>query len=266
MMRAPLINRIALNVAVSAILAFLVVPILAVVPGAFNEATYLRLPPESYSLRWFAAFFADAGWRASFWTSFAIAFMATGLSVALGTLAALGIARTSGFLQRLLTGAFLAPMIVPVIVTAIALYFVSQRAGLIGTFLGLALGHTLLCLPFVVINVGIALRSIDRTWLLAAEGLGAGPFTAFRTVTFPNVLPGMLGGAVFAFITSFDEVVVSVFLAGVQAKTLPVKMWETIRLEFTPVVAVASTFMILLTVLPFVLARLRARSNEARDA
>jgi putative spermidine/putrescine transport system permease protein len=135
--------------------------------------------------------------------------------------------------------------------TAIALYYVTRFVGLHGTILGLALGHVLLCLPFVVINVGVALRAVAVDWRRAAEGLGASHWRIFRTITLPLVLPGLAGGAAFAFVTSFDEVVISIFLAGGTAKTLPVKMWEIVRVEFTPVAAVGSTLLIALTILMF---------------
>jgi putative spermidine/putrescine transport system permease protein len=108
------------------------------------------------------------------------------------------------------------------------------------------LGHVVLALPFVLINVGISLRSVDRFWLRAAAGLGASQWTIFRTIILPHILPGLFGGAVFAFITSFDEVVMTIFMAGPRTTTLPVKLWETIRLEFTPVMAVAATLVVLL--------------------
>jgi putative spermidine/putrescine transport system permease protein len=133
-----------------------------------------------------------------------------------------------------------------------------------GTILGMSLGHAMLALPFVVINVGIALRAVDENWLRAATGLGAGPWRVFRTVVLPNIVPGIAGGAVFSFITSFDEVVVSVFMAGYANKTLPVKIWESIRLEFTPVIAVAATLMIGLAVLLFALAALTGSVGEGR--
>ena len=153
----------------------------------------------------------------------------------LGTLAAIGLRRIDGRLRMLVTGLFLAPMIVPVIVTAVALYRSALDVGLSGTILGMSLGHAILALPFVVINVGIALRAVDDNWLRAAAGLGASPWRIFRTVTLPNITPGIVGGAIFAFITSFDEVIIAVFMAGYASKTLPVKIWESIRLEFTPV-------------------------------
>lgn len=256
------ISRIALHILVSVLLAFLVVPILAVIPSAFSEASYLRMPPENYSMRWVSEFISDRQWSTSLLTSFRIAILATCVSVVMGTLAALGLRNIPRRLAMVLNALFLAPMIVPVIVTAIALYFAGQRLGLVGTELGLVLGHSLLCIPFVVINVGISLRSIDPSWLRAAEGLGASGPVVFRTVILPNIMPGLLGGGVFAFITSFDEVIISIFLSGYATKTLPVKMWEEIRLEFTPVVAVGAVFMIALTVLPFILHRLTEKPKK----
>lgn len=251
--------RIALHCFVSIMLAFLVLPIISVVPSAFSEASYLRMPPESYSTRWFAEFFADAEWRTSLLTSLRVAVFATFIAVVAGTLAALGLRDLPPAVQAVLRALFVAPMIVPVIITAVALYFVGNRVGLVGSELGMVLGHSLLCIPFVLINVSIALRAVDRSWIQAASGLGASGPVIFRTVTLPNIVPGILGGAVFSFITSFDEVVISVFLAGYRSKTLPVKMWEQIRLEFTPVVAVGAVLMIALTFLPFLLNRLTGR-------
>jgi len=258
--------RVALYMLVSLFLAFMVIPILAVVPTAFSDASYLRLPPDSYSTRWFTAFFEDAQWRTSLVTSLRIAVLATLLSVCMGTLAALGLARLPPRLRAGLKAVFIAPMILPVIVTGVSLYFVALRVGLQGTELALVLGHSLLGIPFVVINVEIALRAVDPIWRHAAAGLGASDATVFRTVVFPNILPGIMGGAVFSFITSFDEVIVSIFLAGYGSKTLPVKMWEAIRLEFTPVIAVGAVLLIGLTVLLFGLDRLvRLRAGGKGD-
>ena len=259
-------GRITLYMVVALFLAFMVMPILAVVPTAFSDASYLRMPPKHYSTRWFTAFFEDDEWRRALLTSLRIAVMATALSVCMGTLAALGLERLPPRLRAPLKAVFIAPLILPVIVTAVSLYFVAQSVGLQGTETAMVLGHSLLCIPFVVINVEIALRSVERSWLDAAAGLGASEATIFRTVIFPNILPGILGGAVFSFITSFDEVIVSIFLAGYGSKTLPVKMWEEIRLEFTPVIAVGAVLLIALTVLFFGLDRLsRLRSGEMDD-
>jgi putative spermidine/putrescine transport system permease protein len=167
--------------------------------------------------------------------------------------------------RTVILGLVVSPLIVPAIMTAVALYYVMRRLGLHGTILGIALGHTIMCLPFAVINIGVSLKALDQVLLRAAEGMGAGPWYVFRTVTFPIVLPGLAGGAAFAFITSFDEVVISIFLAGIGAKTLTVKMWETMRVEFTPVTAVASTLLLALTLVMFVLIQwLRRRQADRR--
>lgn len=248
---SPTAFRIALHTLVTGVIAFLLLPILAVVPASFNHLSFIRLPPTKMSMRWYHSFFSDADWIQSIITSFEVAIIATALAVFLGTLAAIGLERCSAKVRSVILGLVISPLIVPVIMTSIALYYICQPIGLHGTIIGLALGHTLLCLPFAVINVGVSLKGLDPTLLRAAAGLGAGPWYAFRTVTLPIVLPGIAGAVAFAFITSFDEVVISIFLAGIRAKTLPVKIWETMRVEFTPVTAVASTLLIVITLLMF---------------
>ncbi len=262
MSRLPLGLRLLAHGSAGLVLAFLVLPILAVVPASFNQASFIRLPPNAYSMRWYQDFFVDSEWRSALYNSLEVAVIATAMAVVLGTLAAIGLRRLDGRLRQILTGLFLAPIIVPVIVTAVAVYRSALDVGLSGTILGMSFGHVLLALPFVVINVGIALRGVDESWLRAATGLGAGPWTVFRTITLPNITPGLVGGAIFSFVTSFDEVVVAVFMAGYANKTLPVKIWESIRIEFTPVVAVAATFMILLAVLLFGAAQALSKRAE----
>lgn len=262
----PRLSRTALYVLVAAVLAFLTLPSLVVLPASINNASFIRLPPSAVSLRWYGVFFQDSEWLASLATSVKVAALATSFALVLGTAAALGLDRIAGPWRKLLSGFFLAPLIVPAIITAVALYYVSRPLGLVGTTLGLALGHTLLALPYVVVNVGVSLASLDRTLPRAAAGLGASAARVFRTVTLPAILPGLAGGAVFAAITSFDEVVISIFLAGIQSKTIPVKMWETIRVEFTPVVAVAATLLIALTLVLFLLLHGAVRQARRRAA
>ena len=264
MSKLPLAIRIVANGTCSVVLAFLVLPILAVVPASVNKASFIHLPPRAYSDVWFGRFLADTEWRSSLLHSLEVAALATVMALVLGTLAAIGLRRVGGRLRTGLTALFLAPMIVPVIVTAVAFYRSALDFGLNGTIFGMSLGHMMLALPFVVINVGISLRAVQTDWIRAAAGLGADPWTIFRTVTLPNIVPGIVGGAVFSFVTSFDEVVVSVFMAGYANKTLPVKIWESIRLEFTPVVAVAATVMIALALALFALAQwLSPQTREA---
>jgi len=263
MSRLPLPLRISANGACSLVLAFLVLPILSVVPVSFNRSSFIYLPPKAYSDAWYGRFFADTEWRSSLLHSIEVALLATAMALVLGTLAAIGLRRVGGRLRAGLAALFLAPMIVPVIVTAVAFYRSALDVGLNGTIIGMSLGHLLLALPFVVINVGISLRAVDPNWIRAAEGLGAGPWTIFRTVTLPHVVPGIVGGAVFSFVTSFDEVVIAVFMAAYSNKTLPVKIWESIRLEFTPVVAVAATMMILIAIVLYACAQ--AITPKARE-
>lgn len=248
------------------VIAFLVLPIFAVLPASFNQSSFIALPPNEFSIRWYGAFFEDEGWRSSLWVSVEAALLTTAFTLLIGIPAAMGLQRLPSRVRMILTGFFLAPIIVPVIVIAIAIYRSSLDVGLNGTLTGLVLSHASLALPFVVINVGISLHAIDERWLQAAAGLGAASWTIFRTITLPNILPGVVGGAVFAFITSFDEAIVSVFMSGYGAKTLPVKIWETIRIEFTPTVAVAATLMIALAAVLFVVGRLVSPSPaEARS-
>ena len=243
--------RFLLHVTAALVLAFLMLPILAVVPASFSEARFIRLPPDAYTLDWYGAFLSDRDWRAAFLTSLHVAIAVTVFSVVLGTAAALGLRRVPGHAGAMLLALFVSPLIVPVIVTAVAVYRTALDIHLNSTFLGVVFSHSLIALPFVIVNVGISLRGVSDDWLKAAAGLGAHPLTVFRTVTLPAVMPGVTGGAVFAFITSFDEITISLFITGAQTKTLPVKIWEDIRLEFTPVVAVAATLLIALALLLF---------------
>jgi len=263
------LHRLAAHVAGSLVLAFLMLPILAVVPASFNHASFIKFPPDRLSARWYDAFLRDSEWYSALFASAQVALSTTALSLVIGTLAALGLARTSARWHAALHALIISPMIVPVIMTSVALYNVLRPLGLHGTLAGLTLGHTLLALPFVVVNVGLALRAIEPNCLRAAEGLGAGPMEVFRSITLPQIVPGLAGGAAFAFITSFDEVVISIFIAGAQTKTLPVKMWEVIRTEFTPVTAVASTILIVVTLLLFAVAKIMSRrqvQTEVLDA
>jgi putative spermidine/putrescine transport system permease protein len=258
------IARSATHAVGSAVLAFLVLPLLAVVPASFNHASFIKLPPDQVSLRWYTQFFHDSEWLHSLSTSLQVALLATLFSVVIGTLAAIGMEMLSGRWRALFFGIVLSPLIVPVIMTSVAIYYIARPLGLHGTLVGLALAHTLLALPFVVINVGLALRGIDQNCHRAAAVLGASPWRIFRTVTLPLITPGLAGAAAFSFITSFDEVVMSIFLSGVQAKTLPVKIWEVMRVEFTPVTAVASTLLLVVTVVMFAVVQiLRARNAAA---
>ncbi len=246
--------------------AFLVLPLLAVVPAAFNDQSFILLPPTAWSFRWWRAFFADASWRRALMTSLEVAGLATVLATGLGSAAALGLARLGGRLRAVVLAVFVGPIVVPTIVLAVALYSVARGLGLVGTVAALVIAHTMLALPYAALNVGVSLGAVDPRLPLAAAGLGAGAWHVFRTVTLPLILPGVLGGAIFAFITSFDEVVLSIFLAGPEVKTLPVRIWEEIRVELTPVVAVAATVMMALALVGWGIARLAGTRRDGKPA
>jgi putative spermidine/putrescine transport system permease protein len=252
-------GRLALNGFAALTAAFLVLPILAVVPAAFNRQSFIRLPPDDWSWRWWGVFFSDPSWGRSLTTSLEVAILAAALAVALGTAAALGLARLQGYWRSLANALFLGPAIVPVIVLAVSLYGVARSVGLLGTVTGLVLAHSMLGLPYVALNTGVSIAALDPRLSQAAAGLGAAPLRIFRTVTLPQIAPGIVGGAIFAFVTSFDEVVLSVFLTSPSVKTLPVRIFEEIRVEYTPVVAVAATLMIALALTAALLSRLYVR-------
>jgi putative spermidine/putrescine transport system permease protein len=238
----------ALSVAlVVLILAFLALPIVVVVIASFSSASYLTFPPPAFGLRWYRAFLETPGWLASTWLSLGVAAAVVVLSTVLGTLAAMGLARLPRVPRALATGLILSPLIVPVIVVAIGIYYAFSRYGLVGSPLGLVLAHTCLAVPFVVTSVGASLAGLDRRLEQAALSLGATPWGTFRQVTLPLIRPGVLVGALFAFITSFDELVVALFLSGSGAVTLPRRMWDDLRFAIDPTIAAVSTLTIVLT-------------------
>lgn len=252
-------GRIAARLAGALAGAAIVLPILVVVPVAFSEQSFVTLPPEAWSLRWWRAFFADPSWLSALVTSVQVAILSAALAVSAGTAAALGLPRLPAWGRALMNALALGPIVAPVIVLAVGVYALARSAGLVGSVWSLALAHAMLAVPYVILNVGVSIAALDPRLAQAAEGLGAGPWRVFRTVTLPSILPGVLGGGVFAFVTSFDEVVLAIFLAGPRVKTLPVRIWEEIRVEYTPVVAVAATIMIALPLLGAVVGRIGAR-------
>ncbi|WP_214414545.1 ABC transporter permease [Sphaerisporangium fuscum] len=226
---------------------WLVVPVLVVIPLSFTSKPSLKFPPDGWSTRWYANFFGDTAWTSALWTSLQVALLVTVVATALGTAAALGLTRARVPGLGAAQGMMLAPMIVPGVVLAIGTYAVFLKFQLVGTLAGFVMAHTVLALPFVIIPVTASLRGFDRRLENAAASLGAGMWTAFRTVTLPLVAPGVASGALFAFVTSFDEVVVSLFIQSPYLQTLPVKMYASVTRETDPTIAAAATMIIVLT-------------------
>ena len=248
------------------ILAFLVLPVVIVMPLSLSSGTTLTFPPPGFSLRWYAAFFDSRSWTDAAWVSIEVAVPVTLAAVLLGTPAAIGLrhARMPG--RRIVTALVLSPLIVPGIIVAIGTYFVYAQYGLVGHKLALVLGHTCIAVPFVVINVTSALQGVDPALERAAAILGAPPWARFRQITLPLIMPGILAGAVFAFITSFDELLIALFLSGTGAVTLPRRMFDEVRYDLDPTIAAVSSLLILATTGLMVAAEmLRRRSQRLRS-
>lgn len=252
------------------VLAGLVTPILIIFPLALSGETFLHFPPRSYSLRWFENFFSRDDWIRPTITSVKVGILATIGAILIGVPAAYAIVRGRFRGRGVISAILISPMIVPVLIFAIALYALYARFSLIGTVGGLALGHVILALPFVVVTVSAALKSTDERLEAAALTMGAGPVRAFWLVTLPVLRPAIISAAFMAFITSFDDVVLALFLSGTDAKTLPVRIWEGIRFEIDPTIAAVSVLLILTTVgLKLISewpARLGARSSRVGAA
>jgi putative spermidine/putrescine transport system permease protein len=251
-----------MRVFVALILLVMIAPILVVVVLSFSSASYLTFPPPAFGVRWYREYLGSRDWLAATALSIEVAIAVVILSTFLGTLATLGLARLPRVARMLATGLILSPLIMPVIIVAIGVYYAFARYGLVGTPTGLVVAHTCMAVPFVVTSVGASLAGFDRRLEMAALSLGATPFGTFRQVTLPLIMPGVLVGALFAFITSFDELVVALFLSGENAVTLPRRMWEDLRYALDPTIAAVSTLTILVTVGPMLWAHWARRRTE----
>lgn len=244
---SPALGRWILNGFVGLVLIFLLLPTLLVLPMSLGDASYIQFPPKGLTLKWYAAFFADEDWMSSTWFSLRIAVASTASATMIGTLASLAIVRGNLPGASALQALTLAPLIVPHVVLAVALYLVFAPVGLTGNFVGFTIAHTMLSVPYVMLTVSAALHRIDPALELAALNCGASRARAFWHVVLPNIAPGVAAGAVFAFLASFDEATVAFFISGVEGKTITRKLFEDIDYNLTPVIAAASTVMIVLS-------------------
>jgi putative spermidine/putrescine transport system permease protein len=231
-----------------AVLFFLVAPTLAIVPLSFNSEPWFYYPLAGFSLRWYHDFFTSVRWQDALYNSVIVAVFATTLATSLGTLAALGLSRGRLPARALIMSLLISPMIVPVVISAVAMYFFYADMSLVNTYPGIILAHTTLATPFVVITVTATLTGFDHTLSRAAASLGAPPFYVFRKVILPIILPGVISGALFAFVTSWDEVVVVLFLASPAQRTLPLQMFSGIREQISPTITAVATMLLVLSV------------------
>ena len=252
----------ALRVYVGLILLFLISPIIAVMPLSFNSESFFTYPMPGYSLKWYEDFFFNERWTGALKMSFIIAIATTILATFLGTLAALGLSRANFPARASVMAVLISPMIVPVIISAVGMFKFYALINVAGTLLGVVLAHTALATPFVVITVTATLSSFDKTLMRAGASCGAPPQTVFFKVVMPLILPGMISGALFAFVTSFDEVVVVLFLASPEQRTLPLQMFSGIREMISPTITAAATVLVLFSTLLLVTVEILRRRSE----
>ncbi|WP_240629737.1 ABC transporter permease [Specibacter cremeus] len=233
----------------TAMVAFvLIAPTVVVIPLSFTDKASLTFPPSGWSTRWYENFFNDPAWTAAFGNSLTVALIVTVVATAAGTAAAVGVSKWSR--KRMAKAAqmfLLAPIVVPSIILAIGVYAIFLRLQLLGTLPGFVLAHSVLAVPFVLVSVSAALAGFDDRLTTAAASLGADRWTTFRRVMLPLILPGVVSGALFAFVTSFDEVVLSIFIKSPYLETLPVKMYASVTRDTDPTIAAAATMIMLLT-------------------
>jgi len=254
------------------ILIFLITPILVVMPLSFNAEDFftftpemLALSPEGYSLKHYYDFFYNPDWQQALRNSLAIAPMATLLAVSFGTLAAIGLSQPHVPFRRTIMAILISPMIVPLIISAAGMYFFYSRIGLQGTYVGVVLAHAALGIPFVIITVTATLVGFDSSLTRAAANMGANPVTTFFRVQMPLILPGVISGGLFAFITSFDEVVVVLFVGSASQKTLPWQMFIGLREQISPTILAVATVLVAISIcLLTVVELLRRRSERLR--
>jgi putative spermidine/putrescine transport system permease protein len=246
------------------VLAFLIAPILAIVPLSFNSGSFFSYPMAGFSLKWYAQALGSSDWQRAFFNSIGIGVAATLVATVLGTLAALGLSRPNFPLRALIMPVLISPMIIPIIVVAAGFYLIFAPLGLVNSYPGVVLAHAALGTPFVVITVTASLLSFDQNLVRAAAGLGADPWTRFRRVTLPLIAPAVATGSVFAFATSFDEVIVILFIGGPDQRTVPRQMWSGIRDQIDPAILAVATILIVFAIALFASINwLRSRAEAA---
>ena len=246
---------------------WLVAPTAIVIPISFTDKASLVFPVTGWSMRWYENFFTDPAWINSMISSFKVAAVVAVIATVIGTAAAVGLHRRSGSRSNgVIQGVLLAPMIIPGIVLAVGVYAVFLRIGLTGTFFGFVLAHTVVAVPFVVVAVGASLQSFDTQLLAASASLGANHWTTFLKVTLPSIAPGVISGVLFAFIASFDEVILALFIQSPYLRTLPIKMFTSVTRDTDPTVAAASTLILCITTFMILAALMLANKNRRRNA
>ncbi len=251
------------------ILFFLIMPIVVIIPLSFNAIPYFSFTPEmlafdpaGYSTKWYQDFFTNPNWQGAVKNSVIIAFFATILATSLGTLAALGLSRSEMPFKKAFMALLISPMIVPLIISAAGMYFFFSDIGLASTHFGVILAHAALGTPYVVITVTATLVGFDHSLTRAGANLGAAPPTVFFKIIMPLILPGVISGGLFAFITSFDEVIVILFVGSYEQRTIPWQMFSGIREQISPTILAVATILVLVSIALLTVVELLRRRGE----
>ena len=258
-----------LRVICGLIFFFLIAPIVVIIPLSFNAQDFFTFTPEmlrleaaGYSLKHYEDFFTNSDWQNALRNSFRIAPVATLLSVGFGTLAAIGLSQSHIPFRRIIMAILISPMIVPLIISAAGMYFFYSRIGLQGQYLGVVFAHAALGIPFVIITVTATMVGFDTSLTRASANLGAGPIRTFFKIQMPLILPGVISGGLFAFMTSFDEVVVVLFVGSAGQKTLPWQMFTGLREQISPTILAVATILVTLSIMLLTTVELLRRRSE----
>jgi putative spermidine/putrescine transport system permease protein len=251
------------------VILFLLFPMFIIIPMSFNTSDAFEFPPSGFSFQWYANFFGRSDWFGPTILSLRVALLVSLVSVCLGTPGALALVRGKFKGLGTVNAFVLSPMIVPPIIIAVGIYFFFAKLRIIGTEVSLVMAHSILAIPFVVINVSAMLKGLNQNIEQAALNLGANRFQAFFYITLPIIRPGIVSGGILAFITSFDELIIAIFISGSSAVTLPKRMWESLRIETDPTVAAVSSLLIGMSIailLSVELLRRRGAAPETESA
>lgn len=250
-----------LKVVVALVAVYLIMPTLFVIPMSFGETSTFTFPPQGFSLHLYENFFTDPIWLESLRNSVVVALLASALATTVGTAAAIGLHHMKGRIAKLARTLLVVPLVTPAIVIAVAVYIAFLKWQLVGSLQGYVLAHAAIGIPFVLVSVTSALGGLDSRLLRASASLGASPARTFRRVTMPLISRGILSGAIFAFVTSFDEVVIALFLRAPNFQTMPVRMYNAVTYEIDPTMAAASSLVVVVVTVICLVIQFRGRTR-----
>ena len=258
------LGRVMLYLFTAVVILYISAPLFVTVPISFSDYRFLHFPPDRWSLRWYENYFTSRNWINSTIDSFIVAPLVVLFSVPLGALGAYSLVRGRYPGKGIINALAIFPLIVPQLITAVAIFFLYVKLDLIGTIVGFVLAHSVLAFPFTVVIMTATLRGVDETLERAAMSCGAGRFKVLWRITFPLAMPGIVTSAFFSFLISFDELLIAMFIGTARFLTLPKRMFNSVRAEIDPTIAVVATLLIVMTIIIIVLASLIGRRLKKR--